>query len=70
MRRQDKPDWYRLDNAAKIFPPTVHGADTAVFRLTCELTQTVEPAVLQAALDRTVEQYPNLRTVLRRGVFW
>lgn len=70
MRRQHKPDWYRLDNAAKIFPPTVHGADTAVFRLTCELTQTVEPAVLQAALDRTVEQYPNLRTVLRRGVFW
>ena len=59
-----------MDNAAKIFPPTVHGADTAVFRLTCELTQTVEPAVLQAALDRTVEQYPNLRTVLRRGVFW
>ena len=69
-RQPDKPDWYRLDNAAKIFPPTVHGADTAVFRLTCELTQPVEPAVLQGALDRTAEQYSNLRTVLRRGVFW
>lgn len=69
-RQPQKPDWYRLDNAAKIFPPTVHGTDTAVFRLTCELTQPVEPAILQAALDRTVEQYPNLRTVLRRGVFW
>ena len=26
--------------------------------------------MLQGALDRTAEQYPNLRTVLRRGVFW
>ena len=70
MRRQQKPDWYRLDNAAKIFPPTVHGADTAVFRLTCELNEPVKPEILQHALDRMVVQYPNLRTVLRRGVFW
>ena len=54
----------------KSSPPTVHGADTAVFRLTCELNEPVKPEILQHALDRMVVQYPNLRTVLRRGVFW
>lgn len=63
-------NWSRLDNAAKIFPPTSHGSDTGVFRLSCELTEPVAPDVLQAALDRTLERYPHLRMVMRRGVFW
>lgn len=62
--------WSRLDNAAKIFPPTSHGSATGVFRLSCELTEPVAPDVLQTALDRTLERYPHLLMVMRRGVFW
>ncbi|WP_031476086.1 hypothetical protein [Agathobaculum desmolans] len=62
--------WSRLDNAAKIFPPTSHGSDTGVFRLSCELAEPVEPDVLQEALDRTIKRYPHLMMVMRRGVFW
>lgn len=62
--------WSRLDNAAKIFPPTSHGSDTGVFRLSCEFTEPVAPDVLQEALDRTLMQYPHLLMVMRRGVFW
>ena len=38
--------WSRLDNAAKIFPPTSSARDTKVFRLACTLTQPVEPLSL------------------------
>lgn len=30
----------------------------------------MKPEALQIAVDHMVEQYPNLQTVLRRGVFW
>lgn len=71
----DKPNrkplnWTRLDNAAKIFPPNAHGADTGVFRLSCELTEAVEPDLLQRALDDTLKRFPHMSMVLRRGVFW
>lgn len=51
--------WSRLDNAATIFPPTSHGADTGVFRLCCELHQDVDPERLQLALEQTLEDFPT-----------
>ena len=70
-RRDRRPlSWSRLDNAAKIFPPTAHGADTGVFRLSCELTEVVEPALLQQAVEETLARFPHMGTVLRRGLFW
>lgn len=62
--------WSPLDNAAKIFPPSSSGRDTKVFRFACELYEDVEPAILQEALDRTMEAFPIYRSVLRKGFFW
>ena len=62
--------WSRLDNAAKIFPPTSSRSDPKVFRFSCELYEQVEPEALQAALDLTLDSVPQLRSVLRRGLFW
>ena len=59
--------WSRLDNAAKIFPPTVRGADTRVFRLSCELTEMVEPQLLERALADTLERFPHMQMVLGGG---
>ncbi len=71
MPKQGKAlKWARLDNAAKIFPPTSHGADTGVFRLSCELTEQVRPELLQQALDDALLQFPHMLMVMRRGVFW
>lgn len=69
-RNRKNLSWSRLDNAAKIFPPTSHGSATGVFRLSCELREPVAPDMLQTALDRTLERYPHLLMVMRRGVFW
>jgi len=62
--------WSRLDNAAKIFPPTTSRRDTKVFRFVCELTQPVDGAVLQRALERALEEFPLYRSVLKKGLFW
>ena len=62
--------WSRLDNAAKIFPATSGKKDVRVFRFACELTEYVDPEILQQALDRTMELFPLFRSVLRKGLFW
>ena len=62
--------WWRLDNAAKIFPSTSSSHDSKVFRFFCELEEEVEPAALQTALDKTMERFPIYRCVLKRGWFW
>jgi NRPS condensation-like uncharacterized protein len=70
MKHQNKVEWKRLDNAAKIFPPTSNDKDTKVFRFALELYEKVDPNILQVALDLTIESFPLYKVVLRRGVFW
>ncbi|WP_051227104.1 hypothetical protein [Butyrivibrio sp. MC2013] len=62
--------WYQLDNAAKIIPSTVRGANTRVFRISCELKEDADPVILQEALDETIEEFSYFNSVLRKGVFW
>lgn len=62
--------WRKLDNAAKIFPPTSSGQDPKVFRFVCELIESVEPDTLQRAAARTLQEFPFFRYTLRHGVFW
>ena len=70
MSGNEGNNWYKLDNAAKIIPGTVKGANTRVFRLTCELFEEVDSSLLQAAVDETVREFPYFNCVLRRGLFW
>ena len=67
---EKRANWYRLDNAAKIVPSTAKGANTRVFRLTCELKEPVNKGILQTALDETIEEFPFFNCVLHRGIFW
>ncbi|MBQ7679877.1 MAG: hypothetical protein IJT34_08510 [Butyrivibrio sp.] len=62
--------WYRLDNAAKIIPSTARGANTRVFRITCELVEEVNPEILQQAVDETIVEFPYFNSILKRGLFW
>ncbi|WP_022760564.1 MULTISPECIES: hypothetical protein [unclassified Butyrivibrio] len=63
-------NWYKLDNAAKIIPSTVSGANTRVFRISCELFEEIDPVILQRALDESIVEYPFFNCILRRGLFW
>lgn len=62
--------WVRLDNAAKIYPAARRKNWSNVFRQSVTLTEQVDVAVLQSALDVTVRRFPSIAARLRKGVFW
>lgn len=62
--------WRKLDNAAKIFPPTANNRDTKVFRCSCELYEDIDKDILKKALDLSLEKFPFYRSVLKKGIFW
>ena len=70
MNAKPTRTWNRLDNAAKIFPPTTTRRDPKVFRFSCRLTEEVEPELLQQALDATIRDFPVFRCILKSGAFW
>lgn len=69
MKAKNKK-WYKLDNAAKIFPPNETKKDPKVFRFACELYEDIDKSILQYALDRTLEEYPVFKSSLKKGLFW
>lgn len=62
--------WVRLDNAAKIYPAARRRNWTNLFRQSVTLTEEVDTAVLQSALDVTVKRFPSIAARLRKGIFW
>ena len=68
MERNTK--WYKLDNAAKIIPSTAKGANTRVFRISCELKEEVDGGILQMALNEVIPDFSFFNCILKRGLFW
>ena len=62
--------WYRLDNAAKLFPAVESRRITTLFRVSATLDQQVDPELLQRALEQIIPRFPYFRVRLRRGFFW
>lgn len=68
--RREKLRWFRLDNAAKIYPAAQRANWSNVFRLSATLREPVDVTVLQWALDVTARRFPSIAAGLRQGVFW
>ena len=62
--------WYKLDNAAKIFPSVSNKGRTNVFRLSFDMIEDVDPLLLQEALQIVINRFPMLNVKLKKGVFW
>lgn len=62
--------WYKLDNAAKIFPSVTSTKNSSVYRMSAVLTEEIDPQILQKAVDCLYDRYPTMFVRLRRGVFW
>lgn len=62
--------WFKLDNAAKLYPAIANSRWNSMFRLTAEMTEEVDPLILQKALDETLPRFPTLNVRLRSGLFW
>lgn len=63
-------EWYRLDNAAKLFPSVTNVKNSSVFRISAVLKEEIDQALLQKAVDVVLPRFPMLSVRLRRGVFW
>ena len=63
-------DWFKLDNAAKIFPGQNSRSWSNIFRIGAELKGEVDPDILKKALDKTLERIPTFNVRMRSGLFW
>lgn len=63
-------DWYRLDNAAKIYPAMINRRNSCVFRFAINLKENVDPNLLQKALVEMRPRFPAMFVRIRHGVFW
>ena len=63
-------NWYHVDNVAKVFLATAGNRDTRTLRVSCTLTEEINPEILQEALDQTLLVRPQFQVRIRRGFFW
>jgi len=62
--------WYRLDNAAILYPSIQSDRISTVFRMSATLTEPVDPSALQTALNKIIDRFPYYRVKLSKGLFW
>src|SRR5690625_5803380 len=61
--------WYRIDNTGKIFHAVSNTDNSYVFRVSMLMRETVDPEILQDALDVISSRFPTLNVRLRKGIF-
>lgn len=69
-KKEKTKKWYRLDNAATIYPVMSSRSWMAMFRLCATLTEDVDKDILEQALRSTVKRFPTMAVRVRRGFFW
>ena len=67
---RDENKWFKLDNAAKIYPAFASKKDPATFRIAAVLKHTIDKDRLQDALLKTLPNFPSMAVTLRKGLFW
>lgn len=62
--------WFRIDNAGKLFPIITETRRSSYFRMSVMLNELIDPVVLQKAAEKTLIRFPHFNTRLQRGLFW
>jgi len=62
--------WYKLDNVGKFYASTSNSIIPKVFRYSAYLYENINEDILQIALNKTIEIFPNFNVNLKRGFFW
>lgn len=66
----DQHTWYRLDNAALIYPSIQSDRITTIFRFSMTLKDIIDPRLLQQSLEAVILRFPYYRVRLKKGFFW
>ena len=70
MKKNKQDNWFKLDNAGKLYPSIASSRVSTIFRLTAVLKAPVKADLLQEALNMSSERFPVFNVKLRRGIFW
>ena len=62
--------WFRLDNAASIYPSASDKDWNFVFRLSATMKEKVDKDILQSALTDILPRFPSFNVRLCHGFFW
>ncbi|HPY97794.1 MAG TPA: alcohol acetyltransferase [Clostridia bacterium] len=62
--------WFKLDNAAKIYPAANTRRWSGMFRLSVTLNEKIDPVILQEALVATIKRFPSFNIRMGKGIFW
>jgi len=62
--------WYPVDNAGKIFPAVSKDSRSSVFRLSFYLTETIDPVLLEQAVNDMLPRFEPFAVELKSGLFW
>jgi NRPS condensation-like uncharacterized protein len=68
--QQQNYRWYKLDNAAKIYPAISQKNWNSTFRLSAALDEEICPETLVAAVNGLKLRFPTFFVQLRMGLFW
>lgn len=63
-------NWFKLDNAAKIYPAANTKRWSGMFRLSVTLKEKIDSFILQEALAQTIKRFPSFNIRMRSGLFW
>lgn len=69
-RNPNLPEWFKLDNAASIFPGQNTRTWSNIFRFCIELKEEIDPDILTRALENVMPRFPGFDVRIKRGLFW
>lgn len=62
--------WFKLDNAAKIYPASHSKSWSNLYRMSATLNEDVDLKILNQALKNTIPRFPSIAARLAEGLFW
>ncbi len=70
MREHKNFSWFKLDNAAKIYPASHSKSWSNLFRMSATLNEEIDLKVLDEAIKNTIPRFPSIAARLSEGLFW
>ncbi|MGL5259106.1 MAG: alcohol acetyltransferase [Lachnospiraceae bacterium] len=69
-KKKESKIWYKLDLSAIVYPTLQRKDFSSVYRLSVLLHVTIDPQLLQQAIDMTLPRFPTYKVSIRKGLFW
>lgn len=68
--KQYKTPWYRMDNASFMYSSIQREKYSAIYRFSAMMTEDVDTAALQRAIDKAMPRFPGFAMRIKSGFFW